>query len=85
MLPARREMKKLKHNVCRSCNSPVQSLQVCQSCGKPDPLGIEDEVRSLVSRGKQIEAVKKVVEMSGLGLRVLNMLPPIVKTEKLKT
>lgn len=63
-------MKKLKHSECRFCKSPIKSLNVCQDCGKPGPLGIEDEVLSLVSRGKKIEAIKKVVEMSGLGLKV---------------
>jgi ribosomal protein L7/L12 len=59
-----------KKGICKSCNSLIKDLKICQSCGKSDPLGIENEVRSLLSKGRKIEAVKKVVEMSGLGLRV---------------
>jgi acetyl-CoA carboxylase beta subunit len=63
-------MKKLKKATCRFCKSLVEDLKVCKKCGKSDPLGIKDEIRSLVAEGKQIEAISKVVKMSRLGLKV---------------
>jgi len=63
-------MKKPKKATCRFCKSPVNDIRTCKKCGKSDPLGIEDEIRSLVAEGKKIEAISKVVKMSGLGLRV---------------
>jgi len=63
-------MKKPKKATCRFCKSPVEDLKVCKKFGKSDPLGIEDEIRSLVAEGKRIEAISKVVKMSGLGLKM---------------
>ena len=59
-----------KKGICRFCNNPIENLKVCQSCGKSDPLGIENEIRLLVAEGKQIEAIAKLVKISGLGLKV---------------
>ncbi len=60
-----------KKTICRFCQGTLETeFKVCQHCGKSDPLGIEDEIRSLISQGKNIEAIKRAVELTGKGLKV---------------
>lgn len=60
-----------KKTVCRFCKATLESeFKICKYCGKSDPLGIEDEIRSLISQGKKIEAVKRVQELTVKGLRI---------------
>jgi hypothetical protein len=56
---------------CRFCQKEVgYEIKTCSHCGKNDPLGIEDEIRELISSGQRIEAVRKVVELTKVGLKV---------------
>lgn len=60
-----------KRTKCRFCQSEVGfEIKTCRHCGKDDPLGLEDEVRKLISKGQRIEAVRRVVELTMVGLKV---------------
>ena len=60
-----------KRTNCRFCQKAVgYEIITCAHCGKDDPLGLENEIRQLISKGQRIEAVRKVVEMTEVGLRV---------------
>lgn len=56
---------------CRFCQKEVgYELRTCRHCGEKDPLGLEDEIRPLVSKGQRIEAVRRVFELTKAGLKV---------------
>lgn len=59
-----------RQTTCRSCQKEVgYELRTCRHCGQKDPLGLEDEIRPLVSKGQRIEAVRRVFELTKVGLK----------------
>jgi len=55
---------------CRFCQKEVgYEIQTCRHCGKKDPLGLEEKIRPLIARGQRIEAVRRVVELTKVGLK----------------
>ena len=56
---------------CKYCKKDIKDkLDICSHCGKSDPLGLEDEVKDLISKGKVIEAIERVLFLTGKGLKV---------------
>ena len=56
---------------CKACRSLVsQEAKACPKCGQPEPYQPwPDEIRLLISRGWTVEAIKRVRELTGLGLK----------------
>ncbi len=59
-----------KLTACRFCQKEVgYELRTCRHCGEKDPLGLEEEIRPLIAKGQRIEAVRRVVELTKVGLK----------------
>ena len=60
-----------KLGVCKFCHRGIRSKdQVCPHCRASDPFrDIESEVRPLIIQGNKVEAIKRVIELTGFGLK----------------
>ena len=56
---------------CKTCKGKVsQEAKSCPACGQPEPWQpIPDEVRLLVARGRTLEAIKKIRQLTGMDLK----------------
>ena len=55
---------------CKTCHGMVsQEAKSCSHCGQPEPYSFPDEVRLLIARGKTIEAIRRIRELTGMGLK----------------
>jgi len=61
----------VKPGICKSCHKGVRSNdKVCSHCGESDPYrDIEPEIRKYIIQRNKIEAVKRVIELTGFGLK----------------
>ena len=61
----------VKPGICKSCHKGVRSNdKVCSHCGESDPYhDIEHEIRKYIAQGNKVGAVKRVVELTGFGLK----------------
>ena len=56
---------------CKACRGQVsEEAKTCPRCGQPEPFEtVPEEIRLLAVRGQAIEAIKKLRELTGLGLK----------------
>lgn len=61
----------VKPGICKSCDKGVRSSDgVCAHCGEPYPYkDIESQIRPYILQGNKIEAIKRVLEITGVGLK----------------
>ena len=55
---------------CKACKGKVsQEAKSCPHCGQPEPYQpIPEDIQLLVSRGRTLEAIKRVRELTGMDL-----------------
>jgi ribosomal protein L7/L12 len=61
-------------SLCKCCTGRVSREAIyCPHCGQPKPTSGQEswaeEVRNLVNQGNKIEAIKRVREATGMGLK----------------
>jgi ribosomal protein L7/L12 len=56
---------------CRNCQKRVsESDETCPHCGHPDPFkGMDADLLKLKERGQIVDAMKRVMRVSGWGLK----------------
>ncbi len=67
---------------CKTCKGKVsQEATSCPACGQPSPYQpVPDDVHLLVARGRQIEAIKRIRELTGWDLKASKAFVESIKT-----
>ena len=56
---------------CKACKGKVsQEAKTCPQCGQPEPYqSIPGDVQLLLTRGRKLEAIKRIRELTGMDLK----------------
>ncbi|HKP54063.1 MAG TPA: zinc ribbon domain-containing protein [Chloroflexia bacterium] len=64
-------MKGAKLGICTNCQKAlVEPVETCPHCGEANTYkGIDDELIKLIERGQMTDAMKRVMRLTGWGLK----------------